>query len=91
MPFLKGDKNMGIISRIFRSRDAPRNATAGSGYNFMLGTATSGKALNERSSMQITAVYSCVRILSEAIASLPLHLYKYTDTGTAKATEHLDT
>ena len=35
------------------------------------------------------AVYSCVRILSEAIASLPLHLYKYTDTGTAKATDHL--
>ncbi len=80
---------MGILSRIFRSRDAPKNATAGSGYSFMLGTATSGKAVNERSSMQITAVYSCVRILSEAIASLPLHLYKYTDTGTAKATEHL--
>lgn len=29
----------------------------------------------------MTAVYSCVRILSEAIASLPLNLYKYTDTG----------
>lgn len=31
--------------------------------------------------MQMTAVYSCVRILSEAIASLPLHLYRYTDSG----------
>ena len=29
----------------------------------------------------MTAVYSCVRILSEAIASLQLNLYKYTDTG----------
>ncbi len=80
---------MGLISRIFRSRDAPRNATAGSGYSFMLGSSASGKAVNERSAMQITAVYSCVRILSEAVASLPLHLYKYTDTGTEKATEHL--
>ena len=80
---------MGILSRIFRSRDAPKNATAGSGYSFMLGTATSGKAVNERSSMQIAAVYSCERILSEAIACLPLHIYKHTDTGTAKATEHL--
>ena len=80
---------MGILSRIFRSRDAPKNATAGSGYSFLLGSSASGKAVNERSAMQITAVYSCVRILSEAIASLPLHLYKYTDTGTAKATEHL--
>ena len=80
---------MSLFSRIFRSRDAPKNATAGSGYSFMLGSSASGKAVNERSAMQITAVYSCVRILSEAIASLPLHLYKYTDTGTAKATNHL--
>ncbi len=80
---------MGLLSRIFRSRDAPKNATAGSGYSFLLGSSASGKAVNERSAMQITAVYSCVRILSEAVASLPLHLYKYTDTGTAKATEHL--
>ena len=80
---------MGLLTRIFRSRDAPKNATAGSGYSFMLGSSTSGKSVNERSAMQITAVYSCVRILSEAIASLPLHLYKYTDTGTAKATDHL--
>ena len=29
--------------------------------------------------MQISAVYACVRVLSEAIASLPLHLYRYTD------------
>ena len=26
--------------------------------------------------MQMTVVYSCVRILSEAVAGLPLHLYK---------------
>ena len=80
---------MGILNRIFRSRDALRNATAGSGYSFLLGSSASGKSVNERSAMQITAVYSCVRILSEAVASLPLHLYKYTDTGTEKATEHL--
>ena len=34
--------------------------------------------------MQMTAVYSCVRILSEAVAGLPLHLYKYTDSGSKK-------
>ena len=26
--------------------------------------------------MQMTAVYACVRILTEAVASLPLHLYQ---------------
>jgi len=39
--------------------------------------------------MQMTAVYSCVRILAEAVAGLPLHLYRYTDTGgKEKAIEH---
>lgn len=31
--------------------------------------------------MQTTAVYACVRILSEAIASLPIHVYRYKDGG----------
>lgn len=31
--------------------------------------------------MQMTAVYSCVRILSETLAGLPLHVYRYNDSG----------
>lgn len=54
-----------------------------------MGNSTSGKRVNERSAMQMTAVYSCVRILSEAVASLPLHFYKYDENGSkVKATEH---
>ena len=72
---------MGFLSSLFRSRDAPRNSTSGSAYRFFMGSSTSGKRVNERSAMQMTAVYSCVRILSEAVAGLPLHLYQYTDRG----------
>ena len=72
---------MGIFSGLFRSRDAPKNSTAGSAYRFFLGGSTSGKNVNERSAMQMTAVYSCVRILSEAVAGLPLHLYRYDADG----------
>ena len=72
---------MGIFSGLFKSRDKPQNRTAGSNYAFFFGGTTSGKAVTERSAMQMTAVYSCVRILSEAVAGLPLHLYKYTDSG----------
>ncbi len=72
---------MGFLSSLFRSRDAPRNSTSGSAYRFFMGSSTSGKCVNERSAMQMTAVYSCVRILSEAVAGLPLHLYQYTDKG----------
>ena len=80
---------MGIFSGLFRSRDKPQNRTVGSSYTFLMGGSTSGKPVNERSAMQMTAVYSCVRILAEAVAGLPLHLYKYTESGgKAKATDH---
>ena len=80
---------MGIFSGLFKSRDKPENRTAGSGYTFFMGSTTSGKAVTERSAMQMTAVYSCVRILAEAVAGLPLHLYKYTDGGgKEKALDH---
>ena len=80
---------MGNLSALFHSRDKPKNRTAGSAYTFFMGGSTAGKAVNERSAMQMTAVYSCVRILSEAIAGLPLHLYIYTEDGNkVKAVEH---
>lgn len=80
---------MGIFSGLFKSRYHPKDATTGSAYHFFMGNSTSGKTVTERSAMQMTAVYSCVRILAEAIAGLPLQLYKYTDTGgKEKAIEH---
>lgn len=73
---------MGILSGLFRSRDKPvTDSTSGSAYRFLFGGSTAGKPVNERSAMQMTAVYACVRILSESIAGLPLHLYRYTDSG----------
>lgn len=80
---------MSIFSGLFRSRDKPQNKTAGSSYTFFMGGSTSGKSVTERSAMQMTAVYACVRILAEAIAELPLHLYRYTDAGgKEKAIDH---
>ncbi len=64
------------------------NQTAGAGYRFFLGNSTSGKRVNERSSMQMTAVYSCVRILSEAVASLPLLVYEQSDSHSQRARDH---
>jgi phage portal protein BeeE len=73
---------MSIFSGIFKARDKPiRDSTAGSGYRFFFGGSTSGKAVTERSAMQMTAVYCCVRILAEAIAGLPIHMYRYKEDG----------
>ena len=80
---------MGLFSGLFKSRDKPQNATTGSTYRFFLGQTTSGKPVNERSAMQMTAVYSCVRILAEAIAGLPLHVLDEQDgKARKKAVDH---
>ena len=80
---------MNILSGLFKSRDRPKNATSGSSFRFYLGNSTAGKNVSESSAMQMTAVYACVRVLSEAVAGLPLHLYKYTDKGSKeKAIDH---
>ena len=80
---------MGIFSGLFHSRDKPQNRTTGSAYSFFFGSSSAGKRVNERSAMQMTAVYSCVRILAEAVAGLPLHLYRYKeDGGKEKAIDH---
>lgn len=80
---------MSIFSGLFNSRDKPKNQTAGSRYTFYMSGSSSGKAVTERSAMQMTAVYSCVRILSEAVAGLPLHFYRYADDGgKEKAIDH---
>lgn len=72
---------MGILESIFKARDKPKNATSGSAYRFVFGNTVSGKYVNERNAMQVTAVYACVRILAESIACLPVHLYRYTKVG----------
>ncbi|WP_081658719.1 phage portal protein [Sporomusa ovata] len=79
---------MPLLSRLFQTRASPKNSSWGSAYNFFFGISTSGKTVNERTAMQTTAVYACVRILAETIASLPLHTYRYTNNGKEKATDH---
>lgn len=78
-----------MLFGLFKSRRKARDSLNGSGYRFMMGGSTSGRKVNEHSAMQMTAVYACVRILSESIASLPVHLYQYESEGNkAKAVKH---
>lgn len=50
---------IGFLSGLFYSRDKPTNSTNGSAYRFLFGGSNSGKAVNERNAMQMTAVYAC--------------------------------
>lgn len=81
---------MGVIKNLFRSRDKPRNALDRfvGAYPYFYGNTAAGKSVTPRNAMNITAVYSCVRIISETIASLPLHTYRYTESGKEKMFTH---
>ena len=72
---------------LFRSRDKPTNVVSTT-PNFFFGSSGAGKVVSVQSAIQVSAVYACVRVIAETIASLPLHVYKTTDVGSAKATEH---
>ncbi|WP_429158913.1 phage portal protein [Desulfitispora alkaliphila] len=79
---------MPILSKLFNSRADPKNSMWESTYAFFFGPTSSGKHVDERTAMQTSAVYACVRILSETIASLPLHTYVRTNKGKEKALDH---
>ena len=74
---------MNLFSKLFRSRDKPMNHLGG--FSFLFGQTAAGKAVNERTAMQTTAVYACVPILAESTAGLPLHVYVYKEQGIDRA------
>jgi len=48
----------------------------------------SGKNVNEETAMKSSAVFACVRILSESVAMLPLILYQRQERGKDRAKDH---
>jgi len=81
---------MGFLKRLFRPRDKPQNYTGDyvGARQYFFGGTSAGANVTPFSAMQITAVYACVRIIAETVASLPLHTYQYTDSGKEKAYTH---
>ena len=75
------------FSLLFRSRDKPQNAVS-QALAFYFGSSASGKSVTPRSAMQMSAVYACVRVIAETVASLPLHVYHYTSSGKEKSLDH---
>ena len=75
------------FSYLFRARDKPQNAVS-TAPSFYFGMSGSGKSVSPSSAIQVSAVYACVRVIAETIASLPFHVYEATDEGSRKAVEH---
>ena len=54
---------MNLFTKLFRSRDKPKNYLSGC-LSFLFGQTLAGRVVNEQTAMQVTAVYTCVRILA---------------------------
>lgn len=72
---------------LFHSRDKPQNSVSAAPA-FFFGTSGAGKSVNERTAIQLSTVYACVRVIAETVASLPLHVHRNTETGSVKALEY---
>lgn len=80
---------MGFLRNLFKSRDKPELTSPNRSYfSFVFGGTAAGKQVNEKTAMQLSSVYACVRVIAETVASLPLHFYEYVDEGKRRATYH---
>jgi len=80
---------MGLFDRRSRNGGDPKNYKLTAPSIWLFGKSTSGKNVNEKTAMTLAAVYACVRVISESMASLPLNLFKYNgEGGSDKDREH---
>lgn len=78
------------LSRLFT-----RASPAGSGDTFdtywdryTYGASVAGLDVNPKTAEGLSAVYACVSSIAETVGSLPLIVYRRTDAGRERATEH---
>ena len=50
-------------------------------YGPAMGPTASGARVTPDTALQLTAVFACVRVLSETVASLPLFIYRWRSDG----------
>ncbi|MBY7157224.1 phage portal protein, partial [Enterobacter hormaechei] len=67
----------------------PISLTTGTFWEEWFGTSSSGKVVTADKAIQLSAVWACVRLLSESISTLPLKIYVRQPDGSRKAaTDH---
>jgi len=82
---------MGILSFFdrFRASSDDRSAWGDFWFEPVAARSVSGLRVSPDASLRLSAVYACVRILSETMASLPIVLYrKRPDGGKDRVTDH---
>lgn len=70
-----------IKSALLNWLGVPISLTSGEFWQEWSGTSSSGKVVTADKAMQLSAVWACVRLLSESISTLPIKIYKSESDG----------
>lgn len=81
---------MNLLQRVVNLFEDKRSTNSQQLFELIaLGNAThAGPSVTEDNAMRSSAVYACIRIISESIASLPLVLYRQNGRNKERATNH---
>lgn len=74
---------MGLLARIFATLPF-RKPSPDSGSSFIYSRPAAGIPVTEDIALRYSAFWTCVRVRSETMASLPWHLMEYADAGKRK-------
>lgn len=87
---MKKNKRPGRVkSSLLNWLGVPISLTTGTFWEEWFGTSSSGKVVTADKAIQLSAVWACVRLLSESISTLPLKIYVRQPDGSRKAaTDH---
>ncbi|ANN78917.1 phage portal protein [Bordetella flabilis] len=83
-------KNPGRLkSALINWLGIPIQLTTSEFWQEWVGSSSSGKTVSERTAMQISTVWACVRLISETVPTLPLKIYRRRPDGSREiATDH---
>ncbi|WP_205955170.1 phage portal protein [Pantoea stewartii] len=87
---MKKQKQPGKVkSALLNWLGVPIGLTTGTFWQEWMGMSSSGKVVSADKAIQLSAVWACVRLLSESVSTLPLKIYQRQDDGSRKpATQH---
>lgn len=78
-----------VKSALLNWLGVPIGLTTTAFWQELFGTSSSGKTVTVDGAMQLSAVWACVRLLSETVSTLPLRVYKRLPDGSREvAREH---
>ncbi|ORM66118.1 phage portal protein [Pantoea rwandensis] len=87
---MKANKQPGKVkSALLNWLGVPIGLTTGTFWQEWMGMSSSGKVVSADKAIRLSAVWACVRLLSESVSTLPLKIYERQADGSRKpATQH---